>query len=232
MAPRFALYFAPRPETALARFGAGVIGHDIWSGEAVPHADLAIDAEHVRTATEEPRRYGFHATLKAPFHLREGTTEAALERHVAAFAATLAHVSLGQLEVRALSRFLALVPADPPHSLAELAAACVQAFEAFRAPLTDADRARRLAAPLTERQRALLDTWGYPYVLDEFRFHMTLTGALDGSLRPAFERALVERWAAVEEPAVIEGLALAVQPTRDAQFRVKAYFPFMPASAT
>ena len=32
---------------------------------------------------------------------------------------------------------------------------------------------------LTDRQEALLTQWGYPYVMEEFRFHITLTGALD-----------------------------------------------------
>ena len=31
---------------------------------------------------------------------------------------------------------------------------------------------------VTERQASNLDRWGYPYVFDDFRFHMTLTGPL------------------------------------------------------
>jgi hypothetical protein len=38
--------------------------------------------------------------------------------------------------------------------------------------------ARRRAAGLTPAQERNLIEWGYPYVLDEFRFHLTLTGSL------------------------------------------------------
>lgn len=231
MPSRYALYFVPPPDSAVARFGASIIGYDIWSGEAVQQVDVGLDPAAMHAATEEPRRYGFHATLKAPFHLRDGMGLETLEQHLAAFAARQAPVPIGRLEVRALSRFCALVPANPPPVLARLAADCVQAFDAFRAPLGDADRARRLATPLTERQKAYLDAWGYPYVLDEFRFHMTLTGPLDAHERPAVEQALTALWALQDEPVLIEGVALAVQPTREARFRVAATLPFTGGAA-
>jgi putative phosphonate metabolism protein len=232
MAPRYALYFVPRPDTALARIGAGVIGYDIWSGASLPQVDLGLDPTLVREASVEPRRYGFHATLKAPFYLRDGASLAALEAQAAAFAARQAPVPLGRIEVRALSRFCAMVPASPPLALTRLAADCVQAFDTFRAPLGEADRARRLEAPLTPRQKAYLDAWGYPYVLDEFRFHMTLTGPLEAHHRLAFQDALAALWAGHDEPVAIEGLALVVQPTREARFRVATYLPFTGPPAT
>ena len=39
-----------------------------------------------------------------------------------------------------------------------------------------------IPARLTPRQRNYLDAWGYPYVLDEFRPHFTLSGALAESV--------------------------------------------------
>lgn len=231
MAPRYAVYFVPRPETELARFGARVIGYDIWSGDTVPFPDLAAYAGGTPAFTHEPRRYGFHATLKAPFHLRDGVDEAALRSRAAAFAQAQTPVPLGRLEVRALSGFLALVPVAPPPALAQLAAACVRAFDAFRAPLTEADRARRLKSRLTERQLAHLDAWGYPHVFDDFRFHMTLTGTLDAPMREALAAPLATLWSAIDEPVVIEGIALVVQPAPDAPFRVKDYLPFTSRTA-
>jgi hypothetical protein len=56
-------------------------------------------------------------------------------------------------------------------------------FDTFRAPLTAEDRARRNPSKLTPRQRGYLDRWGYPYVMEDFRFHMTLTGRLDAERR-------------------------------------------------
>ena len=73
--------------------------------------------------------------------------------------------------------FVAIVPATPSPGLDELAADCVTGFERFRLPMTAQERSRRLAAGLSQHQTANLERWGYPYVFEEFRFHMTLTDA-------------------------------------------------------
>ena len=126
----------------------------------------------------EPRVYGFHATLKAPFYLANGASEAGLKDAVREFAANQAAVTVGKLAVRELGTFVALVPdARNPH-VDRLAQACVQEFDRFRAPMREPERGRRLAADLTAGQIENLERWGYPYVAEDFRFHMTLTGSL------------------------------------------------------
>lgn len=225
--PRYALYFMPPPETPLARFGASAIGYDAWNGQPVPYLPLARYSSPAAAAdlAGEPARYGFHATLKAPFQLREGATEADLEAMVEDFTAHRAPVPIGMLEVRALSRFLALVPNERCEALNTLAADCVTGFEPLRAPLSEGDRARRLKSPLSERQLRYLDAYGYPHVLEEFRFHMTLTGPLSPDTQEALQGELQALWAPLSHPVTIAGLAIAMQPTRTAQFRVHAYYP-------
>src|SRR5207245_1192733 len=85
--------------------------------------------------------------------------------------------------VDSISGFIAVIPAEPVAELQQLAADCARDFDSFRAPLGAEDRARRRPEKLTERQRDYLDRWGYPYVMEEFRFHMTLTGRLDAERR-------------------------------------------------
>ncbi len=85
--------------------------------------------------------------------------------------------------VQSISGFIAVIPAEPSPALQQLAADCVTAFDSFREPLTAEDRARRNPSRLTAKQCEYLDRWGYPYVMDEFRFHMTLTGRLDDERR-------------------------------------------------
>ena len=97
------------------------------------------------------------------------------------------------MEVSALGSFIALMPAAPCPGLHDLTDACVRHFDRFRAPTNGDERARRVAAPLTERQIGNLDRWGYPYVFDDFRFHMTLTGSL-----PDNERAQALQWLTAE----------------------------------
>jgi hypothetical protein len=185
MPTRYAVYYVPAPDTALWHFGSAVLGHDAYTSEAVPQwhpEDIAAETWHEMTA--DPRLYGFHATLKAPFRLAEDHGEAQLIESLERFAASHAPVALGEWIVKPIpssrpgNAFLAMVPALPPPDLARLESAVVRHFDALRAPLTEAEIARRNPARLSGRQRTYLDAHGYPYVLEEFRFHMTLTGAI------------------------------------------------------
>lgn len=176
-APRYAIYYVPGADTALYRFGAAVLGYDCYGGKELPPLD-GLDAASWPDVVREPRVYGFHATLKAPFRLVPGCTEADLADALAAFAAGQTAVPVGELGVRALGSFIALVPMVVCPPLDRLGAACVREFDRFRAPMSGPERARRLAANLSPRQIEQLDRWGYPYVFEDFRFHMTLTGPL------------------------------------------------------
>lgn len=184
--PRYAIYFVPGAETALYRFGAAVLGTDCYTGGEVALID-GVDAGSWREFVREPRIYGFHATLKAPFRLAEGASEAGLEEALLAFAADQPAVLLGELAVREIGAFIALVPKTQRPPLDRLAQACVRDLDHFRAPMGGEERARRLTSSLTPRQIEHLDRWGYPYVFEDFRFHMTLTGAL---APPERQRAL------------------------------------------
>lgn len=224
---RFALYFTPVPGSALARFGAEVLGYDCDAGVPVERRKLdGIAEEAAAAATAEPARYGFHGTLTAPFELARGRSPNELEAALATFARGRAPVPLGRLKVAGIGSFTALVPAGPQDAVAALAGDCVTAFNDFRAPLTARYRERRLAARLSERQVELLERWGYPYVFSEYRFHMTLTGRL-----PAPEQA---RWQAVlgaayaplaPAPVEIDAVSLVRQDDRGAAFRVIARHP-------
>jgi hypothetical protein len=122
--------------------------------------------------------------------------------------------------MRALSHFIALTPVGETGDVVDLAAACVRAFDRFRAPLSENDLARRLAAPLTERQKAYLAAWGYPYVMEEFRFHMTLTGPLVEQELDRAHRALAQMYetAVGNGPVAVDSISLFRQDRRDGRF--------------
>ena len=223
---RYAVYFVPSTDDPLWRFGCQAVGYDSATGEEVPFHDAPFyRAPQIAEWTADPRRYGFHATLKPPFHFADGAVVEDLEQSLAEFSATTAPVELGHLAVSILGRFLALTPREAGPAASEFAAKCVRAFEAFRAPLSEADRARRLAGNLTERQVAYLDQWGYPYVFEEFRFHMTLTGRLpDDATSDAARDQLSDLYAAIDRPVRIDALTLCEQATRDSRFRVRRRF--------
>ncbi|SOC03399.1 DUF1045 domain-containing protein [Rhodobacter maris] len=184
---RYALYFAPA-ERGLAQAGAAWLGWDAEAGVELVQPDVA----GIAAATEAPRKYGFHATLKAPFRLAEGMSADDLAEALGHEAAQIAPVEIPGLGIAPLGgRFLALRPEGNEAGLVTLAAEVVTRFEPFRAASSREELARRRPEGLTARQRDLLGAFGYPYVFEEYRFHMTLTGDLPAAeierLRPAAE---------------------------------------------
>lgn len=223
---RYAIYFAPAPLAAIERFGAHLLGYDAFSGTDLPFPDGVEQAvPDWRDLTQDPRKYGFHATLKAPLSLAPDKTEADLIAACDAFAATPRKIPLIKPVVNALGDFIAVVPDQRSLELEGLAADCVSAFDSFRAPLTARDRARRNPDRLTERQRDYLDRWGYPYVMEEFRFHMTLTGRLAAERREALLAMLRQRFAALDLTSLaIDHIALFRQADTHSRFTVLRHY--------
>jgi putative phosphonate metabolism protein len=229
--PRYAIYHAAARGGVLDRFGAHMLGYDGWTGEDLSFPeDVVRSVPDWRDLTQDPRKYSFHATLKAPMALADGKTEAELLAACESFAETPRPVPAITPVVNSISGFLAVVPAEPSAELERLAADCVSAFDSFRAPLTPEDRARRNPAKLTPRQCDYLDRWGYPYVMEEFRFHMTLTGRLGSERREPLLAMLRERFAAVRLTRLaIDGIALFRQDGAASRFRIIGHWPLSPS---
>ncbi|XIA62759.1 DUF1045 domain-containing protein [Bradyrhizobium sp. TZ2] len=220
--PRYAIYYVPAPGSGLDRFGAGLLGYDALTGEDLPFPDgILRTASDWRELTGDPRKYGFHATLKPPMSLAPRRTEAELVSACEAFAATPRATPVIRPVVGSISGFIAVIPAEPPTELIRFAADCVSAFDSFRAPLTEADRARRNPSELTPRQREHLDRWGYPYVMDDFRFHMTLTARVGAERREVLLAMLRDRFAALGLTSLaIDRIALFRQDDAESRFRI------------
>lgn len=171
-----------------------MIGYDAATCADLPLvAPEGLTIDEWSAATAEPRRYGFHATLKAPFRLAPGVSENDILHKLEQFAQEAWCLGEVSLVPRVLKSFIALTPESPVPELDALAARAVVAFEPFRAPLDSAEMKRRLESPLTPRQRDYLDVYGYPYVFEEFRFHMTLTGSLHCDFRESCLSAISSR---------------------------------------
>lgn len=223
---RYAIYFTPRENSALWRAGCRWLGRDAIKDAELEQPDVpAVEAVIVRELTAAPRRYGFHATLKAPFRLISGTSEGVLLDAVTDFADRGKPFCLPDLIVGKLGSFLALQSCDSCEELQMLAAACVSEFDRFREPESVNDQARR-ADGLDERQRAYLENWGYPYVMDQWRFHMTLTKALPDSQLPILEGFLNDWFApALAQPVWVQDLCVCVEPEPGCNFVVADRFP-------
>jgi putative phosphonate metabolism protein len=234
MPARYAVYVAPAPSTALAALGRQWLGRDVESGaDLPPPACINGAADWWQTITRAPRRYGFHATMKPPFVLAPGRSRDELHDALRELAEATTAFALPPLELTEIGSFLALVPGAPCDALTALADDCVIELDSFRAPPSDAELARRRANSLTERQSLLLERWGYPYVLDEFRFHMTLTdGIADPAERKRAILLLAEMFApACREPLQVDDLCLFLQPEPEMPFTLLERMPLGPVSS-
>lgn len=251
---RYAAYFVPESASALARLGSALLGRDSETGHSAPQPLIpGFPPETLRALTAEARRYGLHATLKAPFFLRSGATERDLLRLAREFAASQAPIALARLGVERIGSFFALVPrAETPREqdalerLNALAAAAVARFDPLRAVPTEREITRRNPQALSARQRELLAAWGYPYVFDEYRFHITLTDRLfNEAAARVMQEQLRAHFAALDQQAgvaaVVASLCICKQTvpgpavasggtgaSREAEFTLLQRFDFPP----
>lgn len=228
MTARYAIYFAPAPGDDLSRLGMTWLGRDSADDTRLPQPSISgFPLSRIDAITESARRYGFHATLKPPFVLADGRNKGQLDRVIADFARGFDRIPALSLKVASLDGFLALQLAEDSPAVRNLAAACVRDFDSFRAPPTEAELARRRQAPLSALEEALLARWGYPYVMEAFRFHMTLTCRLTDAERTRLQPALRRLFHPVTSTAIaIDAVSLFRQDDRGRPFRLLRRYPF------
>lgn len=230
---RYAIHFTPSPGEPLTQAAAAWLGRDVYSGQSVePPPMIGLGMQEISYHTALPRRYGFHGLIKAPFRLEDGVTEQALLRALMHFAGNHQPFYLPPLEVSKLGNIFALMPSWPCETLNFLAASVVQEFDRYRAPLTDSEIDRADPDRLSASQLTNLQRWGHPYVMDEYRFHMVLTGGVMVADCPRIERAIRKVFEPlVEKPLEFSNLALFVEDEPGAPFRVHSLHPMGQVSA-
>ncbi|MGI9498505.1 MAG: DUF1045 domain-containing protein, partial [Geminicoccaceae bacterium] len=225
---RYAIYFAPPPGSALEAFGRLWLGRDHITGMPVEPPEIqGLAPADLRRITRSAQHYGFHATLKAPFALKDGRTADELHQAADGFARARKACDAPPLRLSRLSRWIALMLSQPCSEVDRLAADCVRDFELFRAPATEDDISRRRQNGLTPRQDEQLLTYGYPHIFDDFQFHMTLAGPLEAEDRQEIFEILRHRTSLLETaPLAVDAIAIYEQPNRDRPFTQTARFPF------
>jgi putative phosphonate metabolism protein len=215
---RLGIYYCPREDDALFTAGASWLGRDPARGDRLTQPDIA----GIDEVTAEARGYGFHATLKPPMRLAESRTWDELLAATRELAAQTTPFALPRLAVTDLHGFLALRETTFCPPLQALADACVERLDEFRAAPSEAELARRRRAQLTESQEAMLVRFGYPYVLNTWFFHMTLTRRLSVTEHAAW-RPQVERFfeQAVATPRMVEDICLFTQAGPGAPFVIE-----------
>lgn len=221
-AHRFAIYFAPPPGSVWWGAGSHWLGRCAATDTRLEQPnfdDLAPNRQ--RQITAEPARYGWHATLKAPFVLRDGMTLGDLREALRVLAASFVAFDMPALKVRQLGGFLALCPEGDKDAINALASACVTLLDRLAAPLSpDELECRRRKGSLSTQEDALLVRWGYPYVMERYRFHFSLTGNLHGvddTTAKRLEQA-AQVWFGALPPCRFDGLSLFAEPSKGADF--------------
>jgi putative phosphonate metabolism protein len=227
---RYAIYFAPSEGSELESVCSAILGRCARTGIALGQPAIpGIKPTRLAELTASPRHYGLHATLKPPFFLADPHDENELLESVSMIATKIRAFDLPGLELARIGSFLALTLTAPCPELEDLARICVKVLDPFRRPPDPEELTRRRAKGLTPNQERLLGLWGYPYVLEEMRFHLTLTGSIHAPeererLRAGLARLLapvlrktvpvrdicVFRQASLEEPfTILERITLA-----------------------
>lgn len=218
---RVAIYAVPAPGTDWWERGSEWLGRCASRRCGLPMPEIGrVDAAVQTALTADPRRYGWHATLKAPFRLSPQSNLWALRDAVAAICREHRAFELGDLQVTRLGSFLALRPESAPAALGALADDCVRRLQLLAAPLSEAELARRRRAPLTPEEDALMLAWGYPWVFDRFRFHFSLTGSLAGVPDDVVGRLWVaaSRQFGALPPMRLDRLSIFIEPSPGADF--------------
>lgn len=228
---RYAIYFAPARASPWWRAGCTWLGRDPETDEVLEPPQPPTLQTTVASLTRAPRRYGWHATLVPPFRLVDGATGQDLLEAAQTWARRQNRFHL-PVEAALLGDFVALQPVGDQAATAarDLAVDALRSLTALRSPPSPREIERRSQAPLTQRQRTLLQAWGYPYVLDEFRFHMTLSDTIASD---AAREAMIAWWrdeVARLGPLAIDGAAIFTEPTPGARFALWRRLPFGPES--
>ncbi len=175
---RYAIFYLPKQSSELWKRASQWLEYDSYLGEIITSR---VKPKHLSIYIQRAAKYGFHGTLKAPFRLHQGKTEEELLLHMDTVAKQLSPISTDGFEILQIGKYLALTLSDEAggihNKVTELANHCVEIFDVYRKPMAEDDRQQRLTG-LNARQIQLLDQWGYPYVQEQYQFHMTLADSI------------------------------------------------------
>ena len=226
---RYALYYVPRHGGRFNEAGARWLGRDAYDGQRYQQPSVdGLSGERVAELTTNARRYGFHATLKAPAPLAAECREADYVAAVGAFCKEMAPVTLPKLTLGSIGMsgtLFALVPETPHAPMNTLERSIVTHFEPWRGASRVVAHEKKRHFKLTERQIEMQQRWGYAFAVDEFRFHITLTDRIPAENVEAVRAAITEHFAEfLAAPLAVDRLGILVEDSPGAPFRVLESF--------
>ena len=179
---RVAIYFLPKKNSSLENFGKNLLGRDINKKKKISltrRQKYFINRgftyfDELKDYFEQPAKYGFHATLKAPFRLKRNVKTKNFYDVISHIAAQHSRFKIKGLKIVYSKKFTFITSRKPNKLLRNLENDLVKHLDTFRAELNKTEIKKRIPDSLTFKQNKYLKEWGYPFVFDQFKFHMTL----------------------------------------------------------
>ena len=177
---RYAIYYVPSENSELDLFGKCWLGWDPYKGVETTKSDLSKlpSFKKFSSLVLTPKQYGFHGTIKAPFRLKNEYTYNDLENKVREISKQIHSFYFDQLIIKKLGNFIGLIPTNNL-KINAVSNKFVEELDYLRDELSESEIKKRKPHKLTSNQKQMLFKWGYPYVFDEFKFHLTLTSKLN-----------------------------------------------------
>ena len=185
-----AVYIIPNQSEELYRFGASMLGYDIWNKRTIDAGEFARFQQHVGDA----KQYGFHATLADALLF---STEAQIERIEAEL-----RILARDFQPFALSRFQVNDGLDERGDIVltcEDQSGITEAmhheliFRIYRLAISSnylSGGARTKLLSQSQRDALMLRNYGAPFILRRFKLHFTLLS--NSPKEPTYRTKVIE----------------------------------------
>ena len=186
---RYAIYYAPPKESSLEEFGRYWFGWDPLNAKLINNKQRinylnGFGIKNLKNIDKNvliAKKYGFHGTLIPPFKLNKNYSTNLLFKKTEDIAKKFKKFKFYKFKLKKMNNFYAFVQNKKNNNINKLSNRLVRELFKFRSPLTKKEIDRRNPSKLSKLQLNILYKWGYPYLMSEFNFHMTLASEVTGN---------------------------------------------------
>ncbi len=197
---RYAIYYAPPKESNLEEFGRYWFGWDPLNAKLINNKQRinylnGFGIKNLKNIDKNvliAKKYGFHGTLIPPFRLNKNYSTNLLFKKTEDIAKKFKKFKFYKFKLKKINNFYAFVQNKKNNNINKLSNRLVRELFKFRSPLTKKEIDRRNPSKLSKLQLNILYKWGYPYLMSEFSFHMTLASEVTGN-KLYFELKKIEK---------------------------------------
>ena len=197
---RYAIYYAPPKESSLEEFGRYWFGWDPLNAKLINNKQRInylnrFGIKNLKNIDKNvliAKKYGFHGTLIPPFKLNKNYSTNKLFKKTDEIAKKFKKFKFYKFKLKKINNFYAFVQNKKNSNINKISNRLVKELFKFRSPLTKKEIDKRNPSKLSKLQLNILHKWGYPYLMSEFKFHMTIASEVTGN-KLYFELKKIEK---------------------------------------